>query len=188
MAHRLNPRQLVLRRDTATGLTQVGWESDLPIGRFEHLELVCELDDIHLPDAGSKHYHEYQAACRRALQANIELLDLQSRSNEAKGWLLIPFELVDDEMRLRADAFGNCFAAAMQLMFYLTANIKDVWAVIQKNQVTHIRPRQPRKALDELSYQVWRHQQQHQLAQYQGEISKGRLVVQESGLWFIPEA
>ncbi|MBI1422209.1 MAG: hypothetical protein GC149_02000 [Gammaproteobacteria bacterium] len=39
---RANLRQLVLRRDTATGLTLVGWEEDLPVGRFEHLTRNCK--------------------------------------------------------------------------------------------------------------------------------------------------
>jgi hypothetical protein len=35
LTHKPNPRQLVLRRDTATGMTLVGWEEDLPVGRFD---------------------------------------------------------------------------------------------------------------------------------------------------------
>ena len=186
MATRDNPRLLVLRRDTATGLTQVGWETDLPIGRFEHLEVVCELNDNRLPNLDNEHYVEYQAALLSARETNASMLDEQSRHHMTKGWLFVPFELSPKGPLLVADIFGSFSAAAMKLLFQLTHNTKQVWAVLQDGCIVHVRSRRPTKNLDELSYQVWYHQQLHQLEKIGGKLLEGNLMVCESGLWFIP--
>lgn len=184
MSNRPNPRQLVLRRDTATGLTQVGWETDLPVGRFEHLELICELTENRLPDTNSDYYAAYQSALDSAREANTLMLERQVRHNIIKGWYIVPFALAQRRQVLEADSFGNYSAAAMQLHFQLTQNDKQAWAVIQGGEVVHVRARFPAKELDELSYQVWYHQQCHQLENIGDAVLEGNLLICESGLWF----
>lgn len=178
-----NPRQLVLRRDTATGLTQVGWETDLPVGRFEHLALVCELTDNNLPEISDEYYPAYQSALQRARQANHLMREQQVRHNQAKGWYIVPFDLAHHSQALEADNVGNYAAAAMRLHFQLTQKTKQAWAVIQAGAIMHVRARHPRKELDELSYQVWYHQQCSQLEEIGGTLLEGKLVICESGLW-----
>lgn len=183
-----NPRQLVLRRDTATGMAQVGWETDLPIGRFQHLELICEPEDSLLPRLESKHYAAYQAACMHAREANTLLLQQQRQQRLVQGYLYVPFELSPDSSALCADQFGNYQNAAMKLLFQLTRNNRQVWVVVYGKTIVHVRPREPNKELDTLAYQVWLHQQLHQLEQIQGQRQEGSLFICESGLWFKPNS
>jgi len=184
MAHKTNPRQLVLRRDTATGLTLVGWESDLPVGRFEHLALIGESANHVLPDSGSEYYAVWQSALRHARQANRHMLERQVRVNQAKGWYRVPFGLAHDRSAMRADSVGNFAAAAIQLQYQLARNSKQAWAIIIDGMVTHVRARYPKKALDELTYQVWYHKQMHELNKLGGKLFEGTLIICESGLWF----
>ena len=184
MTHRLNPRQLVLRRDTATGLTQVGWESDLPLVRFEHLQLIAEPVENILPDSESEYYDAYQAALRYARQANQLMLEQQIRDNQARGWYHVPFKLARDRPAMQADSVGNYAAAAMQLQYQLTHNGKLAWAILRCGELEHVRTRYPKKELDELTYQVWYHKQLYDLKQLGGTLLEGALMVCESGLWF----
>ena len=184
MSHTGNPRQVVLRRDSATGLTQVGWETDLPLGRFEHLALICEVRDNALPGLNCEYHAAYRAALQQARLANTRLLQQQVQHNQARGWYRVPLELARQEKVLQADSVGSYSAAAMQLLFLLTHNCKQAWAVIQAEEIIHLRARQPAKALDELSYQVWWHQQRHQLEVMGGRLLEGELLICESGLWF----
>jgi hypothetical protein len=184
MKHRTNPRQLVLRRDSATGLTLVGWETDLPVGRFEHIELIGESPENSLPERGSEYYAAYQAALQQARRQNLALLEQQVRHHQARGWYRVPFALADVPEQMVADHFGNYATAAMQLHYQLTQNRKPAWVVILEGTVVHVRARYPRKTLDELTYQVWYHKQLHQLNQVEGNVLEGRLVTCESGLWF----
>lgn len=184
MIFKANPRQLVLRRDTATGLTMVGWETDLPVGRFEHIELICDSLENILPEIGSEYYEAYQSALHQACQENRILLEQQVQQNLSKGWCRVPFELAGNQDVMEADQFGNYAEAAMQLHYKLTQNCKQAWAVIQEGNVVHVRGRYPQKPLDELTYKVWYHRQQHQLGQVEGTLYEGKLVTCESGLWF----
>jgi hypothetical protein len=184
MTHKPNPRQLVLRRDTATGLTHVGWETDLPLVRFEHLELIGEPVKSILPDSDSEYYAAYQAALRYARQANHRMLEQQMRDNQSKGWYRVPFALARDSQGMQADSVGNYAAAAMQLQYELTYNCKLAWAILRCGVVEHVRTRYPKKELDELTYQVWYHKQLHDLQQLGGILLEGTLMVCESGLWF----
>lgn len=184
MKNRPNPRQLVLRRDTATGLIQVGWDPDLPVGRFEHLELICELMENVLPDTGSEYYDAYQTALQHAREENRFMLEQQAQLNQSKGWYLVPFKLARDQQGMVADSVGNYVAAAMQLLYQLTRNRKQVWAVIQQGMVVHVRPRYPQQDLDELTYQVWYHKQLDQLNKVGRLVMQGKLIICESGLWF----
>jgi hypothetical protein len=184
MVHKPNPRQLVLRRDTATGLTLVGWAADLPVGRFQHLELIGELADNILPDSKSACYDAWQTALHHARQANRLVLAKQVRQHQAKGWYLVPFELAQDRQAMHSDSVGNYAAAAMQLHYQLTHNRKQAWVNIQGGTVVHVRARYPKKALDELTYQVWYNVQLQQLNLMEGSILEGNLISCESGLWF----
>lgn len=184
MTHKSNPRQLVLRRDTATGLTLVGWASDLPVGRFQHLQLISESDNNFLPDIESAEYGIYQSALEQARQANSRMLQQQVRSNQTKGWYLVPFELAGDRQAMQSDSIGNYAAAAMQLHYQLTCHCKQAWTIIRDGAIVHVRARYPRKMLDELTYQVWYHKQRFELNKIQGALLEGELMICESGLWF----
>jgi hypothetical protein len=184
MARQPNPRQLVLRRDTATGLTLVGWETDLPVGRFEHLELICESAKNILPDSDSEFYDSYQSALQHARQANNLMLETQARHNLSKGWYRVPFDLAPNRQAMQADSVGSYAAAAMQLHYQLTQNRKQAWAILQRGTVTHVRARYPKNELDVLTYQVWYHQQLNQLNKIGGSLVEGYLIICESGLWF----
>ena len=181
---RTNLRQLVLRRDTATGMTLVGWEEDLPVGRFEHLKLVCESASNILPARESEAYAAYQSAISFARTENIRMLVQQSLHHQAEGWYRVPFDLAHNQHAMRPDSIGNYAAAAMQLQFQLTRNCKQAWAIALRGTITHVRARYPKKQLDELTYQVWYHSQLHQLNQLDGDLLEGSLMICESGLWF----
>ncbi len=183
MDSKCNPRQLVLRRDTATGMTLVGWEEDLPVGRFVHIELVCEVAKYILPDPDSEFYDIYQSALDHACQANQLILDQKIQENQSRGWYRVPFELALNQQSLQADRFGNYSDAALQLHYQLARHEKQVWVVIQHGIVVHVRARHPRKPLDELTSQVWQQKQLHELQMLDGSLLEGKLIVCESGLW-----
>ena len=184
MSYKPNPKQLVLRRDTATGMTLVGWEEDLPVGRFEHIELVCESSKSILPECDSENYVAYQSALQNARQANQLLLEQQVRDYLSRGWFLVPFELAQNPEAMKADSFGCFTSAAMQLHYQLTYNRSQAWAMIRQDNIIHIRARYPLKQLDELTYQVWYHKQRHDLNEIDGTLLEGQLIICESGLWF----
>lgn len=184
MTQKSNPRQLVLRRDTATGLTLVGWATDLPVGRFEHLALIGESTKHILPVRESEYYDAWQSALDQARQANNLMLAQQVRINQSKGWYLVPFELAHNRVAMKADSVGNYAAAAMLLHFQLTQNRKQAWVIVQRGAVMHVRARYPKRELDEFTYQVWYHKQQHELRNLGGSLLEGNLIVCESGLWF----
>lgn len=179
-----NPRQLVLRRDTATGLTLVGWETDLPLGRFEHIDLIGEFKENILPDISSELYDIYQAALLEARQANLHVLEQQVQHHQSKGWYKVPFELAKKQEPLEADPYGNYAAAAMQLYYQLAENQNRTWAIIREDVIVHVRARYPKKRMDRLTYQVWYHKQQHELKEMGGVLLEGNLFACESGLWF----
>ncbi len=184
MSFQLNSRQLVLRRDTATGMTLVGWDAELPLGRFEHLELICESDKNRLPECDSEDYVAYQSALHQARQANKLLIEQQFREHRSKGYYLVPFELATHQDAMQADCFGNFSTAATQLQYQLTHNRKHIWAVTRGNRIVHVRARYPLKDLDEFTYQVWYHKQRYELGELDGTLLEGYLIICESGLWF----
>jgi len=174
----------VLRRDTATGLTLVGWEADLPVGRFEHLELVFEMASASLPESDRAFLKAYQSALRLARRTNLGMLEQQVQLNLSRGWYQVPFELAKQQRAMKADSIGNYAPAAMLLHYDLTRNIKQAWVIIRQGKVAHVRARHPRKILDELTYQVWYHKQKYDLETMGGTLLEGYLIVCESGLWF----
>ena len=184
MKRHTNSRLLVLRRDTATGMTLVGWDEDLPAGRFEHLGLVCESEKNILPMCDSNAYDAYQAAVNLAREANRDVLKQQIQANLAKGWHRVPFDLAHDPLAMKADSIGNYADAAMQLHYQLTRNQKHAWVVFRNDGIIHVRARYPKKMLDELTYQVWYFKQKQELGKLRGDLSEGTLIINESGLWF----
>lgn len=188
MSHTLNPKKLVLRQDTATDLVQIGWDAELPLGRFLHLALICESNNHTMPDVDSEHYPAYQAGIRQARKTNEAILRQQTHEYLNKGWYPVPLSLANPASPLCADEVGLLTNAAMQLHYQLTRNCKHVWVTIVNEHITHVRRREPNRKLDELSLQVWYHQQQHQLASMHGTVASGHLLVSESGLWFINES
>lgn len=176
----------MLRLDSATEFAVVGWAADLPPGRFIHIDTLCETDDCEPLSKQNPCFKQYTTACRRAQQINLPLLQKQEEIFLANGCLPVPMNLHDQNANVSPDDFGCYHVAAMQTMFKLTANIPSVWAVINTNTITHIQADQPPKSMEELEYQVWKHHCLNQLSQYPGEIHSGKLMVQESGLWFCP--
>jgi|GEM_PF-1927042 len=186
MHSHLNARQLVLRVDSATGFAKVGWSADLPIGRFIHIELIGETPDYGEICQSNPLFEDFQKACLRAREINHPLLAAQYRHFIAKGCLPIPLNLNDNDADVGPDAFGNFHEAAIGAMFRLTGNFATVWGVIKEQMVVQLHSCQPPKTMEELEYQVWKRYILSQLAQYPGEIKTGKLIVQESGLWFCP--
>jgi hypothetical protein len=184
MSGKPNPKRLVLRRDTATGMTLVGWDEDLPSGRFEHLALICESARNILPECDSEEFTVYQNALQKAREANRIILEQQSQHYQSKGWFLIPFELAHNQEAMQADNLGIFTTAAIQLHYQLTQNRMQAWVVVQQERVVHVRARYPKKALDELTYQVWYHKQLRELSEIAGTLLEGRLIICKSGLWF----
>lgn len=186
MALKRNPRQRVLRRDTATGMTLAGWDDDLPIGRFEHLALIDEvaIGDVPAPALAQDH-SPFACAVQRAREANAQrIVELQAE-HAARGHRRVPFTLGHPDVNPCADEFGRYSDAAMQLGYALSGHQKQVWVVEQQQQLVHVRARFPQKRLDELTLQVWYYQQLHQLQQFKGQILEGQLLVCDSGLWFV---
>ncbi|WP_455205514.1 hypothetical protein [Kaarinaea lacus] len=182
-----NANQLVLRLDSATGFATVGWATELPQGRFIHLELIGEAEDCTPIDNGNPMFELYQRACLRACGINQALIDKQQQYYRAKGCLRVPLDLHNRNGSSSADEFGCYRAAAMQSLFRLTGNFTAVWVVIQAATIVRLCSRQPPKPMETLEFQVWKHHILKQLAQTPGEIKTGNLLVQESGLWFCPD-
>jgi len=184
MTSRLNTRNLVMRRDRATGMIQVGWDADLPRGRYEHLAVICNSTSYCLPDRDSNEYQAYQSALHEARQVNQRVLAEQVRRNQAKGWMPVPFDLAENPDTMIADRVGSFADAAMQLQHQLTQKQKVVWAVVQDRLIIHVRSRHSKKQRDDLTKQVWYHNQLNELGQLGGTLFEGELMVFESGLWF----
>ncbi len=187
MHFHLNSQQLVLRVDSATGFAKVGWAADLPIGRFVHVELIGETPSCGPILQNNPLFEEFQQACRRARKMNQPLIAKQQHNLLAKGCIAVSLDLNDDSAVTEADEFGNFHQAAMAAMFRLTANFNLVWAVVNEQTVLQLQSCRPPKAMEELEYQVWKHYTLTQLGNYPGKIIAGKLIVQESGLWFCPQ-
>jgi len=175
--------RIVMRRDTATGLVMAGYATEMPLERFEHLEDLCVTDDGAPLRAGNPCYEEYESACQRAYAANTPLIQRRAEQARGRGWIKVPLELSGDDA---PDRFGSYRAAAMRALFNLCANVVDVWAVVDKNVVTHLQPRQPPRPMEALEHAVWKRYWLRKLGSYPGRVQEGRLVIDESGLWFCP--
>ena len=182
----VNSQLLVLRRDSATGITQVGWASELPLGRFIHIDTIAASAVCAPIYTGSPLYADYLNACRRAQQLNEPELQKQRRTNRANGWYPVPLNLNGHQASIQPDPCGIYQLCAQQAKFRLSGDCNAVWAGITRNRVTHILSRRPHRLMHELEYQVWKHHLLHILSQQAERIIRGDLVVQDSGLWFKP--
>lgn len=183
----LNSQRLVLRLDSATGLARVGWASDLPMGRFIHVKLIAESPQCDPITPASPLFDEFNRACAQARHINQPIIDEQIRALLSQGCLPVPLDLNDPQAATAADEFGSYRESAMRAFFRLTANFAGVWAVIREQNIVQLQSRRPPGEMEELQYQVWKQAIMKQLSGYGGKISPGKLVVQESGLWFCPE-
>jgi hypothetical protein len=174
---------LVLRRDTATGFARVGWATDMPLGRFAHIEQVCETGHYPLDDRHPQ-YRLYCLACRRARHLNQALIDDQHQSLVQQGCVPVPLTLNDASAEDGADEFGSYLSSAMRALFRLTANVTEVWALIAGQTVVALQSCQPPRPMEALEYQVWKNHCLAKLAEAEGNLAHGKLVVRESGLWF----
>jgi hypothetical protein len=186
MQTRVNPHQLVLRLDSATGLAKVGWAADLPIGRFVHVELIAETPECGPIFSDSPLFERFTCACRRAREINQPLISAEKHDLLAKGYLPVPMNLNEPDAMIQADEFGSFHKAAMDAFFRLTANFALVWAVVKQQSVVQLHSCRPPREMEELEYQVWKRFVLNQLKQYAGDITVGKLIVRESGLWFRP--
>ncbi len=186
MALELNPYQLVLRLDSATGFARVGWAADLPMGRFIHVELIAESYECGPISPGHPLYEEFNRACHHAQQLNQPLIAAQMRDRVSHGCLPVPLDLNDPDAATAADPFGSYREPAMRALFRLTGNSTTVWAAVKDDQVLQLHTTQPSKPMEELQFQVWKRRVMKLLDQYGGQIIAGNLVVQESGLWLCP--
>ena len=121
----LNTFQLVLRRDLATGWTKVDWASHLPLGRFSHIDTICESTSICPISETNPLFADYQRACRQARTLNAPLLAEQQQDNLSRHWLPIPLSLNDPTVNTGPDDFGNYLANASQAFYRLCANIAE---------------------------------------------------------------
>ena len=187
MEIKANPQQLVIRIDTASGVAKVGWAAELPLGRFEHIDLVCEAAHCQPLTKTHPHYADYLQACIQAKKFNAPVIQNQYRENRSKSWLPVPLDLNDEKVTTNPDDFGNYQTLAMHTFFRLCRNHSEAWAVVEQNNIIQLQSRKPPWEMEELEYQVWFHHTLQQLAKYPGEIKSGNLAVQPSGLWFIPD-
>lgn len=101
------PNLLVLRVDTTTGLHVVGWDSDMPIGRFRHVEVICETQCSQRIGPHSENHALYLAACDKARTLNIPILEQQVHEALRRGWIQIPLDLHATHSNISPDSFGN---------------------------------------------------------------------------------
>lgn len=179
--------RIVVRRDTATGLVMVGYATDMPLERFEHLEELCATRDSAPLRAGHRHFDVYARACARAAASNRQLLEIERTEAIGRGWVVVPLDLKTTNAGSSADAFGSYRAAAMQTLFRLSANDAEVWAVVEDARVVAVHARAPRRAMDALERAVWRRYWLRSLGRTGGRVFEGKLVAKDSGLWFCPE-
>lgn len=186
MANTKLPNLLVLRCDTATGFYQVGWDSDMPIGRFTLGEVICETTSSEPISSTSAYYERYMTACRQACELNAPIMTQQTNSALEAGWFSVPLDLHRSQQEITADPFGSLLTYAMQTRYRLCAHKKWVWCAIKNGLVVDIRACEPPRKMEPVEFHVWQHQQQQQMQQIGNEILRGTLIAQESGLWFCP--
>ena len=182
------PNLLVLRRDTATGFYAVGWDSEMPIGRFTHIELICQTASSETITPQHATYATYMAACHKAREFNAPLLEEQIRQALVKGWLSVPLDLQQALSAYKPDLFGCLQVCAQQARYRLCRNHPYVWCVLADGVVVNVRASTPPRVMEAVEFHVWEHQQQRQMQQIGDEILEGQLIALESGLWFSPNS
>lgn len=179
--------QLVIRRDTRSGIVSVGWARDMPLERYQHIALVAEAAQAGPLDPAAACYALYEDACREARLLNRDILRQQRNSHAQDGWLEVPLELQATNCTPQADRFGSYQQSAMQTLYRLTGNITDVWAAIEDASVIALSARTPPRAMEAVEFQVWKHHTLQRLQKMAGTVRSGKLVVTHTGLWFIPQ-
>jgi len=183
-----NAQQLVLRRDSSDSLIKVGWATEMPLGRFEHLALIAECTNCEPLHTEHPLFPAYQSACRQARESNQRVLQQQQQQLHQSGWqrldaaYLTQLPIAESDV---CDDFGSLREHAMKLLFLLTANYPFVWCVEQDSHIVYVQSKKVPAKLQELEAQVWTHHRLSLLQQMPGHVSDGRLVVKESGLWFL---
>jgi hypothetical protein len=186
----VNTHQLVLRCDTTNGYYKVGWASDLPLGRFKHIELLLEVENLialKVNNPTNQHFTTYIDACKRVSVLNQSLITQEQRNNQASGWFNVALNLSDQNDTVTADEFGCFNNIATKTRYRLSKNCRVVWAVVKESIVVQIEARYPDLKIDELKYQIWKQHKLGKLNESGGDIKEGKLLVCHSGLWFVAE-
>ncbi|MFV2059671.1 MAG: hypothetical protein ACC653_03245 [Gammaproteobacteria bacterium] len=183
----MNTYQLVIRSDTANGYFKVGWASELPLGRFEHVELLLEVDNVFELKSKNHHSVTYLDACKRVSALNQSLIIKEQQANLASGWFNVLLNLNDGAIKITADELGCFNNLATETRYRLSKNCRVVWAMIYENTVQHIEARYPELNMGELKYQIWKHHKLEKLQSGNGELKQGKLIVSYSGLWFVAD-
>jgi len=181
----MNSYQLVIRCDTTNGYYKVGWTSELPLGRFEHIELLVETKNPITLNSKNPHFSIFAEACKRVSTLNKVLLTTEQERHESQGWRNVPLNLNDSTVQIKPDEFGCYNNLATKTRYRLSMNSSDVWAVIKNSEVIQVIARYPKNKIPELKYQIWKHTELDKLHQLGGDVVQGRLAVCNSGLWFI---
>ena len=184
----MNSHQLVIRCDTANGYYKVGWAAELPLGRFKHIELLVETDNLSVLNSNNPQHVIYKKACDRVSELNLSLIIKEHEEKQALGWRDVALNLNDNTVQVLPDEFGCFNILATKTRYRLSKNSSQVWAVILSSEVVQIKARYPTRRMAELEYQIWKNHRLDKLSQYGGEIFQGALVVCCSGLWFIEES
>lgn len=177
----MNTQQLVIRCDTSNSYYKVGWASELPLGRFQHIELLSE-SDTHITLTLSNPV--YKKACSKVSDLNKSLIVRERNDNRLLGWHSVGLNLDDTSIKVLADEFGCFNNLAAKTRYRLSKNCSQVWAVFKNNEVVQIEARYPERKMAEFEYQIWTNHQLNKLKQYGSDIKQGKLLVCFSGLWF----
>lgn len=186
MAHQTFTHQLVMRRDTRSGLVCVGWARDMPLERYQHITLIVETPRAEPLHPAAECYPLYENACQQARALNHDTLAQQRSRHIHDGWLQVPLELratQDSE----PDNVGSYQQAAMQALHRLTRNVTEVWAAIDGAHVIDLSARIPPRPMQAVEFHVWRQQVIQRLHTGGETVLPGKLIVTHSGLWFRPE-
>lgn len=186
MPIRRYPNRLVIGRDSASGFSRVGWQSEMIEDRFEIIDLVCETLSSTPINRTSEYFAAYSEACNRVRELNKPLLEKQVADYLGKEWLPISFQLDSSGTHHLADDFGSLLGAATTLLARLSGNQREVWAVVVDHSVTAVVARFPEREMEKLEFEVWQADTLDRLARLGNSIIEGELVPLESGLWLRP--
>jgi len=188
MSNQAFTHQLVIRRDTRSGIVCVGWARDMPLERYLHIALVTETSRAGPLHAAADLYPLYEDACRQARALNHATLEKERARHVREGWLEVPLDLHDQKASRLADSVGSYQQSAMQALHRLTRNITEVWAACDDCRVCDVCARTPPRPMQAVEFQVWKHQVLMRLHETATTVVPGKLIVTHSGLWLKPEA
>ncbi len=183
----MNTHQLVIRCDTTNGYYQVGWASELPLGRFSHLELLLEVDKLFPLTSKNQYSSIYNTACKKVADLNQSLIKQEQKDKLASGWFQVSLNLNDNAIKIVTDEFGCFNNLATKARYRLSKNCRLVWVIVKEETVQQIEARYPEQQMEELQYQIWKHHKIEKLSIYSGKLLQGKLIVSFSGLWFVAE-